>query len=197
MRIASRGRRQKASAGIALALTLTQAQPPSSLREAPKTDQTVPVQRGSRLTISNFAGEVIVHTWDKDSIHVVARHQSRTRVDVHSSPSLVEIGATGTRGPQGSVDYDVTAPAWMSIKVEGTYNFITLDGVQGEVSANTVRGDVIIKGGVARSPPSPSKAKCRWMARGARSPSAPSTRRSVSPTRAARLQRNRSTAGSR
>src|SRR5262245_55625350 len=121
------------SAGIALALTLAQAQTPSTLREAPNTDQTVPAQPGSRLMISNFAGEVVVHTWDKDLIHVVARHQSRMHVNIHSGTNVVDIGASGTRGPQGSVDYDITAPAWMSIKVEGTYNFITLDGVQGEV----------------------------------------------------------------
>ena len=47
---------------------------------------------------------------------------------------------------EGSVDYDITAPAWMPIKVEGTYNFVTMDGVQGEVFANTVRGDIVIKG---------------------------------------------------
>ena len=50
-------------------------------------------------------------------------------------------------GPQGSVDYDITAPAWMPIKVEGTYNFVTMDGVQGEVFATSVRGDIVIKGG--------------------------------------------------
>jgi hypothetical protein len=135
------------SAGIALALTLAQAQAPSTLREQPRIDETVPAPRGSRLTINNYAGEVIIHTWDKDSVRVVARHQSRMRVNIRSGPNLVAIGSTGTRGPQGSVDYDITAPAWMSIRIEGTYNFITLEGVQGEVFANTVRGDVIIKGG--------------------------------------------------
>ena len=48
------------TAGLALALTLAQAQAP--LREAPKTDETVTVQRGSRLTINNFAGEVVIVT---------------------------------------------------------------------------------------------------------------------------------------
>ena len=134
-------------AGIALALTLAQAQPPAGHREAPKTDETVAVQRGGRLTINNFAGEVIIHTWDKDSVRVVARHQSRTRVNIRPSAAGLSINASGTTGPQGSVDYDITAPAWMPIKVEGTYNFVTMDGVQGEVFANTMRGDIVIKGG--------------------------------------------------
>lgn len=131
--------------GFIVALTLAQA--PVGHQEAPRTDETVPVQRGSRLTVNNFAGEVIVHTWDKDSVHVVARHQSRTKVSIRPSAGGLSIQATGTMGPQGSVDYDITAPAWMPIKVEGTYNFVTMDGVQGEVFANTIRGDIVIKGG--------------------------------------------------
>jgi DUF4097 and DUF4098 domain-containing protein YvlB len=135
------------TAGIALALMLAQAQTPAPHREAPKTDETVAVQRGGRLTINNFAGEVIIHTWDKDSVRVIARHQTRTRVNIRPNTAGLSITASGTMGPQGSVDYDITAPPWMPIKVEGTYNFVTMDGVQGEVFANSVRGDIVIKGG--------------------------------------------------
>jgi DUF4097 and DUF4098 domain-containing protein YvlB len=133
--------------GLIVALTLAQAQAPAGHQEAPKTDETVAVQRGGRLTINNFAGEVIIHTWEKDSVRVMARHQSRTQVNIRPSAAGLSIQATGTRGPQGSVDYDITAPAWMPIRVEGTYNFVTMEGVQGEVYANTVRGDIVIKGG--------------------------------------------------
>lgn len=130
--------------GLVIALTLAQAA--AGHQEAPKTDETVAVQRSGRLTINNFAGEVIIHTWDKDSVHVVARHQSRTKVNIRPNAAGLSIQASGTMGPQGSVDYDITAPAWMPVKVEGTYNFVTMDGVQGEVYANTVRGDIVIKG---------------------------------------------------
>jgi DUF4097 and DUF4098 domain-containing protein YvlB len=68
-------------------------------------------------------------------------------VTIRPNAAGLSIQATGTRGPQGSVDYDITAPAWMPVRVEGTYNFVTMEGVQGEVYANTVRGDIVIKGG--------------------------------------------------
>src|SRR5262245_9473054 len=134
---------------LALALTIAQAAParPAPRQSAPQTDETVPVQRGGRLSINNFAGEVIVHTWDKDSLHVVARHQPRTSVRIKPSGSGVSIDSSGYMGAPGSVDFDITAPAWMPIKVEGTYNFVTVEGSQAEVFANTVRGDVVIKGG--------------------------------------------------
>jgi DUF4097 and DUF4098 domain-containing protein YvlB len=132
-------------AGLALAVTL--AQGAAAHQRPPQTDETVPAPRGGRLTINNFAGEVIIHTWDKEAIHVVARHQSRTHVNIQPNAAGVRISASGTRGPQGSVDYDITAPGWMPIKVDGQFNFITIDGAQAEVSAESVRGDIVIKGG--------------------------------------------------
>jgi DUF4097 and DUF4098 domain-containing protein YvlB len=123
------------------------AQTPAPRVGAPQTDETVAVQRGARLLVNNFAGDVVIHTWDKESLHVVARHQARTKVSIRPSATSVSITASGTMGPQGSVDYDITAPAWMPIRVEGTYNFVTVEGAQAEVYANTVRGDVTIKGG--------------------------------------------------
>jgi len=130
-------------AGLAIALTLAQ---PAS-RQAPQTDETVAVQRGARLSINNFAGEVLIRTWDKDSLRVVARHQPRTRVHIRPGSSGVTISSSGSMGAPGSVDYEITAPAWMPLRVEGTYNFVTIEGAQAEIYANTMRGDVIIKGG--------------------------------------------------
>jgi hypothetical protein len=114
---------------------------------APETDETIAVQRGARLIVNNFAGEVIVRAWDKDSLHVVARHQARTRVSIRPGASAVSISANGSMGPPGSVDYEISAPAWMPVRIEGTYNFITIEGTQAEIYADTVRGDVVIKGG--------------------------------------------------
>jgi DUF4097 and DUF4098 domain-containing protein YvlB len=85
----------------ALALTLLSAPfraiPPQEPHApgAPQTDETVAVQKGARLTVNNFAGEVVIHTWNR----------------------------------------------------EGTYNFATIEGAQAEVSAESVRGDIVVKGG--------------------------------------------------
>jgi len=131
--------------GLALALTL--AQGPAPRQAAPQTDETVSVQRGGRLNVNNYAGEVIVRTWDKDSVRVLARHQPRTRVGIRPTSSGLSISTSGSMGPAGSVDFEITAPAWMPVRIEGTYNFVTVEGAQAEVYANTMSGDVIIKGG--------------------------------------------------
>jgi len=130
---------------VVLAVMLAQGATPRT--GAPQTDETVAVQRGTRLAINNFAGEVILHAWDKDAVHVVARHQARTKVSIRPAAAGLSISASGSGGPQGSVDYEITAPAWMPVRIEGTFNFVTVDGVQSEVFVNTVRGDVIVKGG--------------------------------------------------
>jgi len=114
---------------------------------APLTDQTVPVSRGTRLAIDNFAGEVVVHTWDKDAVRVQARHTARTRIGIRTSAGSVNIGTESSNDPNGSVDYDITAPAWMPMRVEGRYNYVTIDGAQGDVSVVTMRGDIVLKGG--------------------------------------------------
>ena len=130
-----------------VALTLAQAQSaPAPRQNAPATDETVAVQKGTRLTVNNFAGEVIFKTWEKDSVHVVARHQARARVNIRQVTGGVNITSSNSMGPS-SVDYEITAPAWMPVRIEGTYNFVTIEGAQAEVYANTVRGDVIIRGG--------------------------------------------------
>jgi DUF4097 and DUF4098 domain-containing protein YvlB len=130
---------------VVFALLLAQGATPRG--GTPQTDETVPVQRGGRLLVNDYAGDVVIHTWDKDSVHVVARHQARTRVNIRPTPAGLSVSASGTAGPQGSVDFEITAPAWMPVRVEGTYNFVTVDGAQNEVFASTVRGDVTIKGG--------------------------------------------------
>jgi DUF4097 and DUF4098 domain-containing protein YvlB len=128
---------------LLVALPVSQERP----AKAPETDQTVPVARGARLSIDNHAGEVIVRTWNKDSLRVQARHSVRMRVDIRTTEAGVLVHAQSTAGPPSSVDYEITAPAWMPIKIEGQYNFVTIEGAQAEVSVASVRGDIIIKGG--------------------------------------------------
>jgi len=113
---------------------------------APQTDETVAVTRGSRLLIDNFAGEVILKVWDRDQVRVQARHAARVKVAVRPTGPSISVRSDSS-GPPASVDYEITAPGWMPVKVEGTYNFITIEGAKAEVSAETTRGDIVVKGG--------------------------------------------------
>jgi hypothetical protein len=134
--------------GTALLMALAAGAPAQERTpRAPETDQTVPVSRGTRLTIDNRTGEVLVRTWDKDALRVQARHAARTRVNVRTTAAGVRVSASSQTGPAGSVDYDITIPAWMPMKIEGHFIYVMVEGAQGEVAIETVRGDVVLKGG--------------------------------------------------
>jgi DUF4097 and DUF4098 domain-containing protein YvlB len=134
-------------ATIALACAVTaQVQTPAEPRHtrAPETDQTVSVSRGTRLVIDNYAGEVEIHAWDKDAIRVQARHNARVKIDIRHDANMVSIG-TGSTKSSGSIDYEIMAPAWMPMKIEGHFNFVTIEAVQAEIAVTTVRGDIVLK----------------------------------------------------
>jgi len=113
----------------------------------PDTDQTVTVTRGTRLLINNFAGEVTVRAWDRDSVRVQARHASRAKVNLKTDATGLRVSSSAPHGAPGSIDYEINAPTWMSIKVDGQFNFVTIEGTQAEALVETVRGDVVVKGG--------------------------------------------------
>ena len=136
---------------MAVALVLTVSGPAvtwaqNRAQRTADTDQTVDVVKGARLSVNNFAGEVVVKVWEKNAVRVTARHSSRTKVAIRNSDTVVAIESTSSTGV-ASVDMEITAPNWMPVKVDGTYNFVSVEGAQAEIAVETVRGDIIIRGG--------------------------------------------------
>ncbi len=116
-------------------------------QQRPQTDQTVPVARGARLEINAYAGGIVIRAWDRDAIRVQAEHSSRDRIEIRPSDSVVTIKASSSMGAPRSVDMDISVPSWMRIDLAGTYADVTVDGSQGEIEIETVRGDLNVKGG--------------------------------------------------
>jgi DUF4097 and DUF4098 domain-containing protein YvlB len=114
--------------------------------KAPATDRNVPVPRGSRLNLENHAGEVVIKTWDRDSLRVQARHADKVTIDIQTTNNVVSIRSRAS-GAARSVDYEITSPAWLPVRVSGQFLYIGIEGAQNEVSAETVNGDIVIKGG--------------------------------------------------
>jgi DUF4097 and DUF4098 domain-containing protein YvlB len=131
----------------ALALAASVASAQERGKRTPQTDRTVTVAKGARLSVSNDAGEVVLRTWDRDSLRVQAAHSPRVTVDIQTAGNVVTVRSRASGGPAGGVDYEITAPVWLPVKVSGTFIYIGIEGVQNEVSAETVRGDIVVKGG--------------------------------------------------
>jgi DUF4097 and DUF4098 domain-containing protein YvlB len=112
-----------------------------------QTDQTVPVQKGTRLDVVNFAGDVSIKVWEKDAVRVQVAHSDRETIDIKPVEQTLQIRSHSRMGPPRSLDYEITVPAWMPITAAGTYADITLEGVGGDVSVESARGDIKVTGG--------------------------------------------------
>ena len=88
----------------------------------------MPVTRGSRLTINNYAGEVVIRTWDKDALRVQARHSAKVTIDVQTTGNAVQLRSKGSEGPGAGIDYEITAPTWMPVKVSGQFLYVGIEG---------------------------------------------------------------------
>src|SRR5262245_53588905 len=100
-------------------------QPPIQARPggpegAPKTDQTIDVAKGTRLVLTNNAGEVVVRSWERDQVRIQASHTGREQVEAQTTDMTLRVRARSQRGPSGLVDYQVTVPRWMPVNVSGT-----------------------------------------------------------------------------
>ena len=154
------------TAGIALACgttalaqpregSLEPQQPPIQARPggpetSPKSDQTVDVTKGTRLVLSNNAGEVVVRSWERDQVRIQATHGARETISAETTDMTLRIRtqrASGSRGPGGLVDYQITVPRWMPVNLSGTYLDATIEGTTAEVTVETVHGNARVSGG--------------------------------------------------
>lgn len=116
----------------------------------PGSEKTVDVTKGTRLVLSNQAGEVVVRSWDQDRVRIQASHGARETISAETTDNTLRIRTTrasGSRGPGGLVDYQITVPRWMPVNLTGTYLDATIEGTQAEVTVETVHGNAKVTGG--------------------------------------------------
>lgn len=112
-----------------------------------QSDTVFSVRPDARLAISGLGGEVVVRTWNRNEMRVVADHSSRETLDIRTSGSVVRVGVKSRWGTPRAVEYTITLPATMSVEVNGTYMDVDARGVRGTVQIETVQGDVYVEGG--------------------------------------------------
>ncbi|HVH67535.1 MAG TPA: DUF4097 family beta strand repeat-containing protein [Gemmatimonadales bacterium] len=112
-----------------------------------QTDTTFPVRAGARLEVNNFGGEIAIKTWSKNAVRIAASHSSRDHISIDASDQVVRIKSQGRRGPSQLVEYDITVPTTMALALSGVYTDISVEGAQGEITAETVEGAVKVSGG--------------------------------------------------
>ena len=120
---------------------------PGGPESTPRTDQTIDVAKGTRLVVSNNAGEVIVRSWDREQVRIQASHGDRVTVEAATTDNTLRVRARGSRGPASLVDYTITVPRWMPVNLSGTYLESTIEGTTAEVTVESVHGNIRVVGG--------------------------------------------------
>lgn len=131
--------------------------------DATHTDTTLAVPAKSRLELENFGGEIVVAAWDRSAVRVQAEYQPGTSVSCEVGPATVVLRSIRIlRIPELSprrhvhlqripfpaqVDYRLTVPRWMSLRLSGVNTQILVTGVEGDISAESVTGPVAVRGG--------------------------------------------------
>jgi DUF4097 and DUF4098 domain-containing protein YvlB len=110
-----------------------------------QTDTVITVQPGTRLDVDAFQGEVVVQTWARNEMRIVAHHSSRTHIGISQSSSVVRLRPRSARGV-ANIDVEVTVPVGTDVDIKGTYVGADLKGELGEVRVETVHGELTVAG---------------------------------------------------
>ena len=128
---------------LPLMLAVTSPQPGGPVQ----TDTSFSIAAGSRLALHNFAGSIVVRSWPRSALRIQATHPRQVRVVVTREGSSYDVRARVPRLAPPPVDYQITAPSWMSLDLEGFQCDMDIDGWKSDVLAETVRGGVRLRGG--------------------------------------------------
>jgi DUF4097 and DUF4098 domain-containing protein YvlB len=113
-------------------------------------DTTIAVRPGTTLRVANYAGSVVIETWDKNAVRIEASHSDQDKVWVRAVDGALLVKTTTSPKAQRSADIHITAPAWMNLEVSGTHTDVALEGTKGQVRVTTVHGDVDVADGAGR-----------------------------------------------
>jgi len=115
------------------------------MRGAVRTDTTIAVKPGTKLVLNNFGGSIAIRTWARNAVRVRADHGRRDWVEFGQGNNELHVTSASRLGPARSVAYDLTVPAWLPVALSGVYNDVNLDGLQGGMEVETVRGDIVVR----------------------------------------------------
>jgi hypothetical protein len=114
---------------------------------AAQTDTAFTVTPGTRLNLFNFGGQVEVKAWPRDQVRIHADHTPMTLIEIQRKGPALMVSSRARQAPARTVHYAIQVPAWISLNLSGINNDVSVEGVDGEVLVETVRGDVSVKGG--------------------------------------------------
>lgn len=109
-------------------------------------DTTIRVESETRLSVENREGNIVIRTWDRNEVRVETDRFDENRMEITRSGSTLRIRPA--RPWDDDVDIELTVPAEMALEVRGSPSAdISIEGSRAMVAAETVEGDVWVRGG--------------------------------------------------
>lgn len=118
---------------------------PTALQQT--TDTTVAVQRGQRLEVAAHSGSITVRGWNRNAVRIRARTDEGGGIDVDTRGGRVSVDASGRHGGPVEVAFEITAPTWMALSLNGVEADMTVSGIVAPVEVETVQGGIDVDGG--------------------------------------------------
>ncbi|MFQ5649696.1 MAG: DUF4097 domain-containing protein [bacterium] len=132
-------------------------------------EQTYPMRTGGKVVVSNTNGEVVVDTWERDEVRVVAEKvvragssreareiMERVRIHIKHEDDFLEIetdyprfhdgfwNALFGRGINVTVSYRITAPRELDLHVSTVNGKIRVSDLRGKIGAHSTNGSIRI-----------------------------------------------------
>ena len=100
-----------------------------------QTDTTFAVDGAESVHVETMGGSIEVLVWDEDRIRVEAEHSNRTYIEIEwrRNGQEIDIEPEARRGPANIVDFRITVPRRMALKLDGQYADLRIEGADGEI----------------------------------------------------------------
>ena len=110
-------------------------------------DTTFSVNGSDRLELHNMEGEIRVTGWNRNEVRIKADIDDEDGyLSVNKSGSTIKVKTKWKYGPS-NVDFVISVPRSMGLNLHGVSTDVYLDDVGGEVTIETIEGDIDVRGG--------------------------------------------------
>ena len=118
--------------------------------EAHRIEKRFPVELRPTISIRNKSGKIIIKSWKKNEVLVVANHVSeKTEVDAEKVGNRIEIVTHLTNEnitpAELEANYDITVPEETAIQIDNASGDVFVERVSGDMSFDTVAAGVDLK----------------------------------------------------
>lgn len=112
---------------------------------AARGDTVVEIRPGDRVVLQNLAGRVSVGVWGRQQMEVRSDRDGSGLV-VRRSGSTVRVSRDDRKGRRRSVEASIRLPAHVDLQVGGQSLELVVQGVEGRIDVDNVRGSIWIEG---------------------------------------------------